>query len=94
MGAVVRSLSLLKRALEESRGNAMYRSSAIQTLRINGYENQARELEECEGDPERLRIAVDKVLGELPRSSHLQPDSSGCLPVLVILGLAGLLWAL
>ena len=63
---ISRSLYLLKGRLEDGLTVSFHLSSAIETLRINGYEYKASQLAACNGDRDRLLSTVTKIIDEMP----------------------------
>jgi hypothetical protein len=66
MKPIPNSLYNLKEQLETGCSFSAHLSSAMETLRINGYEIEARELRECNLDRDDLLKAVNKIIKEMP----------------------------
>jgi hypothetical protein len=91
MKPIPNNLYCLKEQLETGCSYSFHLASAYETLQINGYEHEARELRECNRDRDDLLKAVNKIIKEMPLSVMVGQNTNGCLCMLLALGLAGLL---
>ena len=95
MNPIFRSLHVLKRQLEAGHATSFHRSSAIQTLNINGFVREALELQNCGKNRQQLLQTVERLTQELPNTTMIQTsrdENAGCgILLLLVFGLPTML---